>query len=305
MSSVSTLNRPTSTRTVGSRGNRPAGRAVLYLLLSAGAVFMVAPFVWMLLTSLKDPAEISSFSWIPHGLRFSNYSEALQAAPFAMYFRNTIILTIGQTALTLIFATAAGYALACLPMRGRKTLSGLIVLTMMVPFYVVLVPDFLVTRSIPFFGGNDALGQGGTGWLNTWLGLIVPHAIAPIYIFLARQFFVSLPKELADAARMDGLSEYGIFTRIMLPLIKPAVVTIAVFQIGAAWNSFLWPLIVTRTDDLRPIQVGLAIFSQDPLNVQWAYLMAGATLAVLPMILLFLLAQRYFIEGMASSGIKG
>lgn len=298
-----TLDRPTAG--AATRRRLSVGRILIFVVLLAGACFMIAPFVWMVLTSLKSPQDIGTFSWIPSSLRFSNYSEALQAAPFATYFRNTVILTVGQTTLTLAFATAMGYALASLPMRGRTALSTLVVVSMMVPFHVLLVPDFLVTRSIPFFGGNDALGQGGSGWLNTWMGLIVPHAIAPIYIFLARQFFVSVPKELADAARVDGLSEFGIFTRIMLPLIKPAVVTIAVFQVGAAWNSFLWPLIVTRNDDLRPIQVGLAIFSQDPLNVQWAYLMAGATLAVVPMILLFLVAQRYFIEGMAASGLKG
>ncbi|WP_221629186.1 carbohydrate ABC transporter permease [Humibacillus xanthopallidus] len=273
--------------------------------MALGAVAMVAPFVWMLLTSLKSPSELTEFSWLPDQLRFQNYTEALTAAPFARYFLNTAVLTIGQTALTLLFATSAGYALACTPIRGRKALNAFVVILIMVPFYAILIPEFLVVKSIPLFGGNSITGQGGIGWLNSWWGLIIPHAIAPIYIFLARQFFVSLPEELAEAARVDGLSEYGIFFRIMLPLIKPAVITVAVFQIGAAWNSFLWPLLITRDDSLRPIQVGLAIFSQDPLNVQWAYLMAGATLAVLPMIALFIAAQRYFIEGMASAGLKG
>jgi multiple sugar transport system permease protein len=282
-----------------------AGKALLYVAFTVGTLAMVAPFLWMVLTSLKSPSEIGSFSWMPKTLRWQNYSDAFKSAPFVKYFRNTIILTVGQTALTLVFATSMGYALARAPMRGRRTLSAFVVVMMIVPFYAILIPLFLVTRSIPFFGGNNAFGQGGTGWLNSWWGLIIPHAIAPIYVFLARQFFISLPPELAEAARVDGLSEYGIFVRVMLPLVKPALITIAVFQIGAAWNSFLWPLIVTRTDDLRPIQVGLAIFSQDPLNVQWAYLMAGSTLAVLPMILLFIVAQRYFIEGMATAGLKG
>lgn len=280
-------------------------RILLVSVLTVGAVAMIVPFIWMVLSSLKSPTELTTFSWIPQTLRWQNYTEALSSAPFGTYFRNTAILTVGQTAITLVFATSAGYALACTPMRGRKFLSGFVIVMIMVPFYVILVPEFLIVRSIPLFGGNDIFGQGGIGWLNSWWGLIVPHAIAPIYVFLARQFFISLPQELAEAARADGLSEYGIFFRIMVPLIKPAIITIAVFQIGAAWNSFLWPLLITRNDSLRPIQVGLATFSQDPLNVQWAYLMAGATLAVLPMILLFMVAQRYFIEGMASAGIKG
>ncbi|TQM63777.1 carbohydrate ABC transporter membrane protein 2 (CUT1 family) [Humibacillus xanthopallidus] len=286
-------------------GRRSRGLYALTAVMALGAVAMVAPFVWMLLTSLKSPSELTEFSWLPDQLRFQNYTEALTAAPFARYFLNTAVLTIGQTALTLLFATSAGYALACTPIRGRKALNAFVVILIMVPFYAILIPEFLVVKSIPLFGGNSITGQGGIGWLNSWWGLIIPHAIAPIYIFLARQFFVSLPEELAEAARVDGLSEYGIFFRIMLPLIKPAVITVAVFQIGAAWNSFLWPLLITRDDSLRPIQVGLAIFSQDPLNVQWAYLMAGATLAVLPMIALFIAAQRYFIEGMASAGLKG
>ena len=281
------------------------GKLVLTLILGAGAVAMVGPFVWMVLSSLRSPSEIATFTWIPTSLRFENYSEALAAAPFARYFLNTLILTVGQTALTLVFATMAGYALACTPIRGRRLIDSFVIVMIMVPFYVILIPMFLIVRGMPLFGGNDITGTGGTGWLNTWWGLIIPHAIAPIYVFLARQFFVSLPPELAEAGRVDGLSEFGIFLRIMLPLVKPAIITIGVFQIGAAWNSFLWPLLITRDDALRPIQVGLAIFSQDPLNIQWAYLMAGATLAVLPMVLLFIVAQRYFIEGMASAGLKG
>src|SRR4051812_20895292 len=184
---------------------RSFGKALLYVVLTLGAVAMVAPFVWMLLSSLKGADEVNSFSWLPQTPRWSNYSEALDAAPFGTYFRNSLFLAIGQTALTLTFATAAGYALARTPMRGRGLLLGFVVAMIMVPFHVILVPEFLIVKSMPLFGGNDILGQGGTGWLNTWLALIIPHAIAPIYVFLARQFFVSLPEELADAARVDGL----------------------------------------------------------------------------------------------------
>src|SRR3954463_6699104 len=302
----------TDTRTAGAavtRARRPRrrnlGKAFLYVVLTLGAVAMVTPFVWMLLTSLKGADEVSTFSWLPQTLRFKSYTQALDPAPSAPYFRNSLILSVGQTLLTLTLATAAGYALARTPMRGRGLLLAFVVAMIMVPFQVILVPEFLIVKSMPLFGGNDIFGHGGTGWLNTRLPPLIPHAIAPIYVFLARQFFVSLPEELADAARVDGLSEYGIFVRIMLPLIKPALVTITVLQVEAAWNSFIWPLLVTTRDDLRPIQVGLAIFAQDPLNIQWPYLMAGATLATLPMILLFLVAQRHFVEGFASAGIKG
>jgi multiple sugar transport system permease protein len=281
------------------------GKILLYVGLSAGSVVMIGPFIWMVLTALKAPADVATFSWLPKTVHFENFVGAMQAAPFAKYFLNSLILTVGETALTLIFCTMAGYALAQLPIRGAKRLLGYFILLMSVPFQIVLVPLFLLVKSVPLFGGNNILGQGGTGWLNTWWALIVPLAMAPLFTFLARQFYVTLPPELADAARVDGVGEFGIFLRIMTPLVTPALVTIGVFQVEAAWNAFLWPLIVTNTDDLRPLQVGLAIFSQDPLNVQWPYLLAGATLATLPMIILFLVAQRRFVEGMASAGLKG
>ncbi|MEO7016458.1 MAG: carbohydrate ABC transporter permease [Leifsonia sp.] len=270
-----------------------------------GAVAMVTPFVWMVLTSLKSPSEVTKFSWLPQTLHFDNYVKAFTAAPFLEYFRNSLILTIGETALTLVFATAAGYALAQLPLRGKRWILGYVIVLLMVPFQVVIVPLFLVVKQIPFAGGNDFLGQGGNGWLDSWWGLIIPFSAGPLYIFLARQFFVSLPAELADAARIDGVGEYGIFVRIMMPLVRPALVTIAIFQIEAAWNSFLWPLIATHSQDLRPLQLGLAIFAQDPLNIQWSYLMAGATVATVPMILLFVFVQRYFVQGLSNSGLKG
>lgn len=280
-------------------------RVLLYAVLSLGALVMVAPFVWMVLTALKSSGEVSSFSWLPRHVSWSNFTDAFNAAPFLQYFANSFVLTVGETALTLLFCTMAGYALAKAPIRGSRFILGYFIALMMVPFQIILVPLFLLVKSIPFFGGNDIFGQGGTGWLNSWWALIIPLAIAPIYTFLARQFYVTLPSELADAARVDGLGEFGIFFRIMTPLIKPALITIGVFQIEAAWNSFLWPLIVTNSDALRPLQVGLAIFSQDSLNIQWPYLMAGATFATVPMILLFIFAQRHFVEGMANVGLKG
>jgi multiple sugar transport system permease protein len=285
--------------------NLTPGRVVLYVVLSLGSLLMVGPFIWMILTALKSNSEVSTFSWLPTEFHWSNFVEAMDAAPFLRYFWNSLVLTLGETALTLVFCTMAGYALAKAPIRGAKGILNYFIALMMVPFQIILVPLFLLVKSIPLFGGNDILGMGGTGWLNTWWALIIPVAIAPLYTFLARQFYVTLPSELADAARVDGLGEFGIFFRIMTPLVKPALVTIGVFQIEAAWNSFLWPLIVTNSDELRPLQVGLAIFSQDPLNVQWPYLMAGATLATLPMIILFIFAQKRFVEGMASAGLKG
>ncbi|MGW1347576.1 carbohydrate ABC transporter permease [Kribbella sp. NPDC002412] len=281
------------------------GRILLYVVLTIGAVLMITPFVWMVLTALKSNQEIMEFSWLPNELRWRNFTEAMETAPFLRYFRNSLIIAVGETAFTLAVCTTAGYALAKLPLRGSKALLNYFIVLLLVPFQIILVPLFLIVKSIPLFGGNNILGQGGIGWLNSWWGLIIPLGAAPLFTFLARQFFVSLPDELAQAARVDGLGEFGIFWRIMTPLIKPALITICVFQIEAAWNGFLWPLMITTSDSMRPLQLGLAIFAQNPDDIQWPYLMAGTALAALPMIVLFVFAQKRFIEGMANVGIKG
>ncbi|MGC4936413.1 carbohydrate ABC transporter permease [Kribbella sp. DT2] len=281
------------------------GRIVLYVALTIGALLMITPFLWMVLTAFKSELEITKFSWLPGELRWRNFVEAMQTAPFLRYFRNSLIIAVGETAFTLAVCTTAGYALAKLPIRGAKALLSYFILLLMVPFQIILVPLFLIVKSIPLFGGNNILGQGGIGWLNSWWGLIIPLGAAPLFTFLARQFYVSIPNELAQAARVDGLGEFGIFWRIMTPLIKPALITICVFQIEAAWNGFLWPLMITTSDAMRPLQLGLAIFAQNPAEVQWPYLMAGTALATLPMIVMFVFAQKRFVEGMANVGIKG
>ena len=301
--------RPTSTvDPVASRRRRRrlTSRAVLYTVMTAGAAFMVLPFVWMVLTSLKTPVEIASFppTWIPGEWRFENYTEALRAAPFAYYFRNSLIISIGQTLGTVVFGSMTGYALARMRFRGRELVFLLFISMMMVPTYVKVLPQFLMMKMMPLFGGNDLLGQGGTGWLDSWYALIIPGAISPFAIFLFRQFYVTLPKDLEEAARIDGMSEFGIFARIMTPLIKPAIATVALLQFQNSWNNFLWPLLVTSRQELRVIQLGLAVFQQSE-TTAWAYLMAGTALATLPMVLLFLVAQRYFVQGLSAVGVKG
>ncbi|MFC5261735.1 carbohydrate ABC transporter permease [Kribbella qitaiheensis] len=281
------------------------GRAALMVVLAVGGFLMVVPFLWMILTSFKTLNEVNGFAWLPNHVEWMNYVNALKAAPFATYFRNSLIVVVGQTIPVLLFCTAAGYALAQLPIRGRKGILNYFILLLIVPFQVLIVPLFLVVRRIPLAGGNDILGNGGTGWLNTWAALIVPFVSAPLFTFLARQFFVSLPAELADAARVDGVSEIGIFFRIMAPLAAPAFVTITLFNVESAWNGFIWPLVATSSENLRPLQFGLATFAQGSSSVQWPFLMAMSALATLPMILLFIFGQRYFIAGMATSGIKG
>jgi len=293
--------------TPGQRRRRPRiGRVALYVVLSVGGFLMVVPFLWMVLTSVKTLGEVNTFSWLPRGFHWRNYVEAFNVAPFAIYFRNSLIVVVGQTIPVLALTSAAGYALAQLPIRAKGTILNYFILLLVVPFQVLIVPLFLVVRSVPFAGGNDILGHGGIGWIDSWWALIIPFISAPLYVFLARQFFVSLPTELADAARVDGVSEIGIFFRIMAPLAKPAFITIALFNAESAWNGFIWPLVATSSERLRPLQFGLAAFVQSNSgSPQWPFIMAMSALATLPMILLFVFGQRYFIAGLATSGIKG
>lgn len=283
------------------------GTATLYVVLTVGSLLMIAPFIWMILTSLKSLQEVNGFTWLPTTWHLENYSNAFSAAPFALFFRNSIILVVGQTIPSLIISSAAGYALAQLPVRGNKALLNYFIAMLVIPFQILIVPLFLLIRDVPLAGGNNILGQGGTGWQNTWFALIVPFIANPLFVFLSRQFFVSLPGELADAARVDGLGEIGILVRIMAPLAKPAFITIALFNIESAWNGFLWPLVATSSEELRPLQFGLATFSQNAASggVQWPFLMAMSTVATLPMILLFLFGQRFFVAGVATAGLKG
>ena len=280
-------------------------RVLLNVFLALGAFTMIIPFVWMIFTSVKSPAELAQFppSLWPQEWRWENYPEALAAAPFHIYFRNSFIIATSHTIITLGLASMAGYALARIPFRGREVVFMGIVAMLMIPTYSKIVPQFLIVRFMPLFGGNDILGQGGTGWLNSWWALIIPGGLSASAIFLFRQFYLSLPKELEEAARLDGLGEFRIFAQIYTPLVKPALATVGLLTFQDSWNNFLWPLLVTTSDNLRVIQVGLAVFQQLE-STAWAYLMAGTTLATVPMVLLFLFCQKYFVQGFANASIK-
>lgn len=287
------------------RADRILGRIALYVILTVIAVVMITPFVWMILTSVKTPVDIAANppTLLPTEWAFGNYADALRAAPFATYARNSFIIAFSHTTINVLLASMAGYALARLRFRGSQLIFLGFVGALMIPTYTKILPEFLIVRFMPLFGGNDIFGQGGTGWLDTWWALIIPGAVTPFSVFLFRQFYLDLPVELEEAARLDGLSEFGIYSRIMTPLVKPAFITVALLTFESSWNNFLWPLLVTRSDNLRVIQVGLSVFRTEN-DTQWAFLMAGTTLATLPMVLLFLIGQRYFVHGFATVGIK-
>nr|WSW71028.1 carbohydrate ABC transporter permease [Streptomyces sp. NBC_00995] len=292
-------------RPAANRGPVSAGRIALHVTLSVVSLLMVVPFIWMVLTSLKTPVEIASqdAGLLPEHWDFSNYGEALKAAPFATYARNSFVIATSHTLLNLVAASMAGYALARIRFRGSEVIFYLFIAALMIPTYTKVLPEFLIVRFMPLAGGNDLFGQGGSGWLDTWWALIVPGAVTPFAVFLFRQFYLDLPVELEEAARLDGLGEFRIYARIMTPQVKPALITVALLTFESSWNNFLWPLLVTRTDSLRVIQVGLSVFKTEN-GPQWHFLMAGTTLATLPMVVLFLIGQRYFVQGFATAGLK-
>ena len=282
------------------------GRALTHAILLLGAVAMLLPFVWMISTSLKPPDQLFTVppTWIPRTLVVENYVKAMDAGNFGRYALNSLFLAVANMLTNVGLSALAGYAFARLAFPGRSALFILVLATLMVPYQVTIIPQFVIIRHIPFFGGNDALGQGGIGWINSYWGLIVPGAVSAFGIFMLRQFFETLPRELEDAARIDGAGEFRIFWQIMLPLATPAVATLAIFSFQAGWNAFLWPLLITTTDDMRTIQLGLTVFVQQ-YSTQWDQLMAATVVATLPIIAVFALGQRLLVKGIAFTGLKG
>jgi multiple sugar transport system permease protein len=278
----------------------------LHVVIAAGAATMILPFLWMVSTSLKPESEIFRFPpvWIPGEWMWDNYREAMQAAPFGRYFINTLIYAGAVTISNLLFCSMAAYAFARLQFRGRNVLFILVLGTMMIPAQVTMVPVFIMLRHWPLVGGNNILGAGGHGLLNSYPGLVLPMAVGAFGIFLLRQFFMTLPRELEDAARIDGCSEAGIYWRIILPLSRPALATLGIFTFTAAWNEFLWPLLIMSKDSMKTLQVGLQVF-QTQYTTSWDLLMAGTVVVTIPVLLIFLAGQRYFTRGIALSGMKG
>ncbi|WP_147675150.1 carbohydrate ABC transporter permease [Numidum massiliense] len=271
-----------------SRGSK----IIVHTVLILGAVVMVTPFLWMILTSVKSFAEsmLVPPTFLPETWKLDNYSEVFETVNFAKYYWNTIVITVGRTIGQLILCSLAAYAFARLSFPGKNIIFVALLSVLMVPSQVVMIPSFVIVREL--------------GWFDTLYALIVPGIFSAFGVFLLRQFFMSIPKELDEAAKIDGCSYFGIYWRIILPLAKPALVSLAIFTILASWNDFLWPLVVTSSDEMRVLSIGIASF-QGQYATQYPLLMAGALMASLPMIVIFIVLQRYFIEGIALTGVKG
>jgi len=280
---------------------------LVYLVIVIISIFMILPFVWMVSVSLKPSGRIYEYPprFIPSPVTFENYRTAWDRANFSRYFMNTTIFAVAGTLLTISFCSLGGYVFAKLRFPGKNILFMVILFTMMLPFFSVLIPLFLIVKNFPLAGGNNLFGKGGIGLINSFAGLILPGIVNGYYIFLFRQFFTMLPDELIQASRIDGCSEFRIFAQIMLPLAKPALATVAIFSFMDKWNALVWPLVVLTDPNKRTLQVGLAIFQGEQLTgAQWNELMAASVISLLPTVLVFLLAQKYFTTGIALTGIK-
>lgn len=284
---------------------RVVGETMFYAVLIAFAVIMVLPFEWSLSTSLQHDQDIFSIPlhWIPTHFTFQQYVKAFTTVPFGRYFLNSFLLSVAGVATNLFFGSLAGYAFARMQFRGRETMFRTLLASMMVPGVVTLIPSFIIVHSFPLTGGNNILGMGGTGLLNNYLAVILPGAAGAFAVFMMKQFFVTLPSDLGEAAKIDGCSEFRIFWKIYLPLCKPAIATLGVFTFQAGWNSFLWPLIVFTNNQLATVQMGLASFSYAH-KTDFGPLMAASIVVMLPIVIVFIYAQRYMTQGIAFTGTK-
>jgi len=268
------------------------GRAGLYCSLTLGAVFSGFPFFWMLMTSLKPRAEATRLppTILPQHWQFQNYALAWQSAPFGRYFVNSFFIAILVVFGVVVTATLAAYAFARLEFAGRSVLFALFISTLMIPFEATLIPNFIIIKDF--------------GWYDTYTAMIVPWTASVFSVFLLRQFFIMLPQDLFDAAMLDGAGSIRSLWSVALPLARAPLGAITLFAFLGSWNSLLWPLIVTGSQNLRPIQLGLSVFLNTDTN-EPQLLMAASAFTIMPIVVLFFIAQRAFVEGIAATGLRG
>ena len=266
---------------------------ITYVILAILGILVTLPFFWMLSTSFKRPEDVFVFppKWIPDPIVWTNFPRALTAIPFFTFLGNTLTVTVFSLIGTLVSASLAAYAFARLRWPGRDTLFLVVLTTLMIPQQVTLIPQFIIFRRL--------------GWLDTLLPLIVPWYLGggAFNIFLLRQFFMTVPPELDDAARIDGCGFMGIYARILLPLAKPSLAAVTIFCIQARWNEFLLPLIFIHRPEHFTLALGLRLF-QEQYYIDWTGLMSASTIVMLPVLIMFYFAQRYFIQGIVFTGIK-
>ena len=275
----------------GRRGwGGQATRAVVWVLLLAGGILMVMPFVYMLSTSLKSNAEVYELSLLPRAPTLANYRRLAGASGFPRWFLNSLAIAVVTTVSVLFFDSLVGYTLAKFRFRGRRAVFLGILSTLMIPTEMLVLPWYVMSKNL--------------GWLDTYWGIMFPGMMTGFGTFLMKQFFESVPDELLEAGRVDGLGEFQIWWRIAMPLVGPALSALAIFTFLGNWTAFLWPLISTTKRELYTLPVGFASFSGE-FQREWEMVMAGASVATLPVLLVFILLQKYIVRGVMLAGIKG
>lgn len=264
----------------------------LYPVLSVLLVVVASPFLWMVLGSLKSEGELRQVppTWWPETASLDNYTQLFSRLDFGTYFVNSTVVAVVVTAGNLLFCSMLGYALAMLDFRGKRIIFLLVMTTLLIPGVVTFVPLFVLVAN--------------AGLINSLPGLILPFLVSPFGVFLMRQFILGLPRDLLDAARVDGAGELRIFAQVFLPLCGPALATLGILTFLGSWNNFLWPLVVAQSEDHYTLPVALALYSTGQNSMNYGLLLAGATVVVIPVLVVFILFQRRIIEGIATTGIK-
>jgi multiple sugar transport system permease protein len=269
---------------------RSLGNALAYLALAAGGLLIVFPFMWMLATSLKGPREIFELHFWPQVPTLDNFRQVLTTTQFPRWFLNSFMIAATTTASVAFFDSLTGYTLAKLRFPGRQVIFIVVLSTLMIPTEMLVIPWYTMSVRL--------------GWIDTYWGIVFPGLMSAFGVFLMRQFMTGVPDDLLDAARIDGLSEFGLFARIALPLVRPAVAALCIFTFLGNWNAFIWPLIVIQSPAMRTLPVGIALFSGEA-GSAWHLIMAASSLAVLPVLAVFIILQRQIIEGIVLTGLKG
>ena len=278
----------------------------IYCILSIWVLITLIPILFTVLTAFKTDAEISmaSFRWFPDSFSYmENFKQAFAMGDWFRYFANSLFITGVTVVGSLLFNSMAGYAFARLEFRGKNILFLSVLLGMMVSPQSIIIPQYVMMRSVPLCGGNNILGQGGTGLLDSYVSLVVPFLAGAFGIFLCKQFYSTFPTSLDDAARIDGCGVIKAYFVIYLPLSKTILATLTILKSVATWNDFFYPLIMTQSEDMKTVQLGLQMF-RGSAATHYNYLMAATVITIIPMVIVYACAQKYFVQGIASSGMK-
>lgn len=272
------------------KNKKNINKAFLLVITISMVFLMVLPYLWMITASLKERGHVSDPPYLfPKTFDFSNYTKAWNGAPFGKYYLNTIFVAVAVVVSRILFGSLAAYVFAFIKFKGRDFVYFLYISTMMIPFYAIVIPTYLLV--------NDF------GWLNSYQALIIPRLADAFSIMILRQSFISIPHDYIDAAKMDGASHWHILWKIVVPMSLPSVITSAIFSFLYIWNDFFWPFLVANEPSLRVIQIGLQAFTGQYLT-EWTYWMAGTVIASLPPVLIFIFGQKYYISGLSRTGLK-